>query len=145
MPRRPLPAGRRGIRRILAPHVRDPHALDPEVWASADAVLAWHELRLDATVIEKLERCRVIVRVGVGYDNVDIAAAGRRGIPACNVPDYGTHAAADHAIALYQALRRRGADAPEPDDPDGALRDAARKLREASPLPAARARFRRRP
>jgi phosphoglycerate dehydrogenase-like enzyme len=45
--------------------------------------------------------------VGVGYDNVDIAAAGQRGIVCCNVPDYGTEEVADHALMLLLALARR--------------------------------------
>jgi len=96
-----------GRARIVAPHVHDAQALDRAIWGSADAVLAWHEVQFDATVIDWLERCRVIVRVGVGFDNVDLAAAGRRGIPVCNVPDYGTHDVADHAIALYLSIARR--------------------------------------
>lgn len=92
---------------ILAPHVSDAGELDRAVWADADAVLAWHEITLDARVISWLDRCRVIVRVGVGFDNVDLAAAARRGIPVCNVPDYGTHDVADHALALFLASARR--------------------------------------
>ncbi|HXZ34955.1 MAG TPA: C-terminal binding protein, partial [Thermodesulfobacteriota bacterium] len=43
---------------------------------------------------------------GVGYDNVDLAAAGEKGIYVCNVPDYGTDEVADHAIALMLACAR---------------------------------------
>lgn len=84
------------------------HAADisDATWSSADAVIAWHEIGLDAGVIAKLERCRIIVRCGVGFDNVDLVAAGARGIPVCNVPDYGTCDVADHAMALLLALMR---------------------------------------
>lgn len=48
----------------------------------------------------------MIVRCGVGYDNVDGAAARRHGIPVANVPDYGTEEVADSAIGLMLALTR---------------------------------------
>lgn len=76
------------------------------VWSSADGIIAWHEIGLTAEVIAKLDRCRIIVRCGVGYDNVDLRAAGARGIPVSNVPDYGTTDVADHAMALLLALAR---------------------------------------
>ena len=44
--------------------------------------------------------------MGVGFDNVDLQAAGRRGLPVYNVPDYGTNDVADHAIGLMLALAR---------------------------------------
>ena len=58
------------------------------------------------TFISRLERCRIIVRAGVGFDHIDLAAAERAGIPVCNTPDYGTSEVADHAIAMMLALRR---------------------------------------
>jgi len=72
----------------------------------ADAILAWHDLQWSAAVLETLHRCKAIVRVGVGFDNVDLEVAKRRGIVVCNVPDYGTHDVADHAMALLLALAR---------------------------------------
>jgi lactate dehydrogenase-like 2-hydroxyacid dehydrogenase len=73
----------------------------------ADAIILWHHLRFDAELIARLPRTRIIVRNGVGYDNVDVAAAAARGIPVANVPDYGTEEVADHAIALALALIRQ--------------------------------------
>lgn len=92
--------------RILTPGARHEAEIADEVWASADAVLAWHDLRFTADLLAKLRRCKVIVRIGVGYDNVDLEAAGRLGIAVCNVPDYGTADVADHAMALLLALAR---------------------------------------
>ncbi|MBV9948599.1 MAG: hypothetical protein JOZ69_17255, partial [Myxococcales bacterium] len=51
-------------------------------------------------------RARIVVRMGVGFDNIDGALWGRAGVPLCNVPDYGTSEVADHAIALMLALCR---------------------------------------
>jgi len=58
-------------------------------------------------MLEKLPALKLIVRAGVGYDNVDLAAAALRGIRVCNVPDYGTEEVADHALALLLALARK--------------------------------------
>jgi D-3-phosphoglycerate dehydrogenase/C-terminal binding protein len=72
----------------------------------ADAIMIYHTLCLTERTIGRLRRCKLIVRCGVGYDNVDIAAARRRGIPVANVPDYGTEEVADSAIGLTLALTR---------------------------------------
>ena len=72
----------------------------------ADAIMVYHYFRLTADSIRRLRNCRVIVRPGVGYDGIDIAAARERGIPVCNVPDYGTEEVADSAIGMAISLAR---------------------------------------
>jgi C-terminal binding protein len=72
----------------------------------ADCVMLYHVLGLSRKTISRLERCRLIVRGGVGYDNVDGAAARERGIPVANVPDYGTEDVADTAIGMALTLAR---------------------------------------
>lgn len=72
----------------------------------ADALMVYHDLGLSRATIERLRRCKVIVRCGVGFDNVDGAAARQRGIPLCNVPDYGTEEVADTALGMALALAR---------------------------------------
>lgn len=72
----------------------------------ADALIVFHTIRISASSIRRLRKCRAIVRCGVGYDNVDLAAAGEMGIYVCNVPDYGVDEVADHAIALMLACAR---------------------------------------
>lgn len=72
----------------------------------ADALMIYHTLKLTARVIERLTRCKLIVRCGVGYDNVDWRFARERGIPVANVPDYGTEEVADSAIGLLLSMTR---------------------------------------
>jgi len=72
----------------------------------ADAIMLYHHLGLSRRTIERLERCRLIVRCGVGYDNVDWRFAAERGIPVANVPDYGTEEVADSAIGMMLTLTR---------------------------------------
>ena len=73
---------------------------------SADALIVYHELAISRTSIERLERCQLIVRGGVGVDNIDLPAARERGIPVANVPDYGSEEVADSALAHALSLMR---------------------------------------
>jgi len=61
---------------------------------------------ITADVIAAMRKVRVIVRYGVGVDNVDLEAARARGITVCNVPDYCTDEVADHTLALALAATR---------------------------------------
>ncbi|MDF1812706.1 MAG: C-terminal binding protein [Verrucomicrobiales bacterium] len=72
----------------------------------AAALMVYHYFRLTRSSIERLKACKVIVRPGVGYDGVDIAAARECGIPVCNVPDYGTEEVADSAMGMALTLAR---------------------------------------
>jgi C-terminal binding protein len=72
----------------------------------ADAIMLYHFVSLTARTIERLEHCKLIVRCGVGFDNVDVRAARKRGITVANVPDYGTEDVADSAIGMMLALTR---------------------------------------
>ena len=65
------------------------------------------EGHLPASLIEAAPRLRVIGRSGVGVDNVDVAAATRRGIPVVVTPDAGSIAVAEGAFALLLALAKR--------------------------------------
>src|SRR5688572_5447121 len=73
----------------------------------ADVLLVYHDIKPTDRSIASLEKCRGIIRCGVGFDNVDLEAAGKRGIVVCNVPDYGTEEVADHALMLLLAIARR--------------------------------------
>ncbi|MFB9276245.1 C-terminal binding protein [Cohnella cellulosilytica] len=72
----------------------------------ADAVLTqWAPVTAEA--IESFEKCRVIVRYGIGVDNVDLEAARRKNIPVVNVPDYAIEEVADHTLSLMLAIVRK--------------------------------------
>ena len=72
----------------------------------ANAIMLYHNMELTRKTIDRLDDCKLIVRCGVGYDNVDCASARKRGIPVANVPDYGNEEVADSAIGLMLALTR---------------------------------------
>ncbi|KAL6050698.1 C-terminal-binding protein 2 [Balamuthia mandrillaris] len=80
----------------------------PEKIAEASAVFAWHLVALGRETIEqKLKNTKVIVRIGAGFDSVDLAAAGERGIAVANVPDYGVEEVADSAMSHVLNLMRK--------------------------------------
>jgi len=72
----------------------------------ADAIILYHLITLTEATIHQLKRCRIIVRGGVGYDNVDHALARTRDIHVANVPDYGSEEVADSALGMLLALMR---------------------------------------
>ena len=74
--------------------------------ADADAVITQFA-PINAEVIGAMQRAKVIVRYGIGYDNVDVKAARERGIPVCNIPDYCIDEVADHTLAFILGNTRQ--------------------------------------
>ena len=72
----------------------------------ADALMVYHTLSLSQQTVERLAQCKLIVRWGVGYENVHVESARKMGIPVVNIPDYGTEDVADSAVGLMLALTR---------------------------------------
>jgi len=101
-----------------------------ELARTADAMLCL-AYPLTATVLEQCAQLRVIVRYGIGTDNIDLDAATRLGIAVSNVPDYCIDEVANHTMALLLALNRKlvaqnlglRSDTTVPLRPMGALRD----------------------
>jgi len=62
---------------------------------------------MPSEVINQLERCKVISRYGVGYDNVDVTSCTKKGIYLANVPDYCAEEVSDQALALLLACARK--------------------------------------
>ena len=76
-----------------------------ELTQDADFVITQFA-RVNAEVINAMQRARIIVRYGIGVDNVDLDAARAKGIPVCNVPDYCLDEVADQTLAFILALTR---------------------------------------
>jgi D-lactate dehydrogenase len=74
-----------------------------------DAVCAFVNDRLDATVLERLRSLgiRIVALRCAGYNNVDLAAADRLGLVVARVPAYSPEAVAEHTVALILALNRK--------------------------------------
>ena len=62
---------------------------------------------MTATVLRAMNPGAVVIRYGIGYDNVDLDAATRLGVRVCNVPDYGADTVADHTVTAVLALLRK--------------------------------------
>jgi D-3-phosphoglycerate dehydrogenase len=74
--------------------------------ADADAIMTnWSDV--PAELIDAAANCRIIARLGIGLDNIDVRHATRRGMPVTNVPDYCLIEVAEHTMALLLALARK--------------------------------------
>lgn len=74
--------------------------------ADADAILVTYA-KITGDMIQRLTRCRIISRFGIGVDNVDIPEATRKGIVVTKVPDYCIDEVSDHTMALLLAAVRK--------------------------------------
>ncbi len=73
---------------------------------NVDAILTnW--ARVSTHVIESAIKCQVIVRYGIGLDNIDVETATRLGITVVNVPTYCLEEVSDHAMAIILSLARK--------------------------------------
>ena len=77
-----------------------------ELGKRADALLVVYA-EVNAQVIERLECCKIIVKAGIGYNNIDVEAATKKGIIVANVPDYCQDEVADHTFSMLLALARK--------------------------------------
>jgi phosphoglycerate dehydrogenase-like enzyme len=95
----------KGVAEVVLVRTADESVLPDLVW-DADAIILSHFPQLSSSALRRFQKLRMVVRNGVGFDNVDIVAARELGIAVCNVPDYGTEEVADHTLALTLALQR---------------------------------------
>jgi len=90
---------------IITPQPGDESKLI-DACCDADGLLVQYA-QITEKVINSMTKCKVISRVGVGVDTIDIKAARAKGIDVCNVPDYCTDEVADQALALIFSLGRK--------------------------------------
>ncbi|XP_077469314.1 C-terminal-binding protein 2a isoform X1 [Stigmatopora argus] len=87
-----------------------------KVLSEAVGAMMYHTITLTREDLEKFKALRIIIRIGSGYDNIDIKAAGELGIAVCNIPSAAVEETADSTLChilnlyrrntwLYQALR----------------------------------------
>lgn len=95
--------------------------------SDASAVLV-RESPITAEAIAAMPDCKIIVRYGVGIDNIDRDAAAAHGIYVANVPDYGVEEVSDHTLALLLSVLRRTASR------DRAVRSGAWNVSRAEPM-----------
>jgi D-3-phosphoglycerate dehydrogenase len=74
--------------------------------ADADIIVV-NMVKMTEGVLSKLKNCRLLIRHGIGYDNVDVPACTKHGIQFAYQPDYCTEDVAEHAIALICACARK--------------------------------------
>ncbi len=87
----------------------DATRLEPELAQSlpeAEGLFSLLTIPVDAGLLEKAPRLRVVSNMAVGYDNIDLAACTRRGIPVGNTPGVLTEGTADLAMALLLSAAR---------------------------------------
>jgi D-3-phosphoglycerate dehydrogenase len=74
--------------------------------ADYDGLVVRSATQVDADLLAKADRLRVVARAGVGVDNIDVDAATRRGVVVANAPQSNVVTAAEHTMALLLALAR---------------------------------------
>lgn len=72
----------------------------------ADAVIVQYS-EITKTVIQAMEHCQVIIKYGIGVNNIDTEAASEKEIYVCNVPDYGVDEVSNHAVTMIMALSKK--------------------------------------
>jgi D-lactate dehydrogenase len=82
-----------------------------EADTEAEVVSTFVNSRLDASVLARFPRLRLVATRSTGYDHIDLGYCAEHGITVCNVPDYGDSTVAEHAFALLLALSHRIVDA----------------------------------
>lgn len=73
---------------------------------AAVAVIAGARVQWNGELLDQAPEVRVVSRTGIGYDNVDVAAAAERGVVVCNAPEAPSVSTAEHTVALLMAVTK---------------------------------------
>ncbi|MDI9978683.1 C-terminal binding protein [Rhodococcus sp. IEGM 1307] len=92
-----------GMDVIVSPDAESFHAAIPD----AALVLVTPYARVEATDFEAMKRCVAVIRYGIGYDNIDVEAARKAGIPVSIVPGAASEEVGSHAFTMGLSLSRR--------------------------------------
>ncbi|KAG8508624.1 C-terminal-binding protein 1 [Galemys pyrenaicus] len=103
----PVLGGRRQDCRGGAGELRVVTLSPPQVLNEAVGALMYHTITLTREDLEKFKALRIIVRIGSGFDNIDIKSAGDLGIAVCNVPAASVEETADSTLCHILNLYRR--------------------------------------
>jgi D-3-phosphoglycerate dehydrogenase / 2-oxoglutarate reductase len=76
--------------------------------SDVDAIVVTYA-EITANIIKAAKKCKVIIRTGIGLNNIDIVEASKQNIMVANVPDYCIHEVADHTLALILTCLRKTA------------------------------------
>ena len=85
----------------------DPTHLSDDICSHVVALVAAVQCEINQAFLNRCPKLRIIVRFGMGVDNIDVEYAGKLGIVVCNVPNYGTDEVANTALSHILALFRQ--------------------------------------
>lgn len=97
---------------ILQPHGFDAIVIDEQdkegLWRILDQIdaLLIANNNLSVKELEKMSKCKIIARQGIGLDNIPLKRAEELGITVCNVPDCSTQEVTEHTVALMMSIVR---------------------------------------
>ena len=91
----------------LSIHPQPPISLEESDWQRVTVMVVNHLHTITAELLQQCPQLRVVVRLGIGVDNIDQGAASQLGVCVCNVPDYGIEEVADMAVGQILALFRQ--------------------------------------
>src|SRR5215510_6162697 len=95
-----------GLAELVPLQTKKPDEFLPQA-ADCDALLNTYAGPITAEVMDKMPKCRIIARYGIGVDTIDLEAATRAGIIVTNNPTYCIEEVAEHTMALLLACARK--------------------------------------